>query len=82
MASPARAPVASDREQPLAKDCERGSWIAPLGDVGIELVCGGGEPLRVLPIADRGQTVAHQQRTGLQQITGGFAAELVASHDP
>ena len=70
------ASVAGDREQPLVGDPKRGARIAPLRDIGVELVRCGGEPLAVLSVGDRPPAVDHEPRPRLQQVPGRLRAEV------
>jgi hypothetical protein len=64
------AAVADERGQVLVGDGERGAGVAAGGDVGVELVGAGAEPLRVVEVP-QWRPVADEQRAGLQQMAGG-----------
>ena len=67
---PVRRPSQTSAISSLIGDGERGAWVAAGGDVGVELVGAGDEPLRVIEVAER-RPVADEQRAGLQQVAGG-----------
>ena len=74
------APVGDHREQLLRLSAERAARMAPVGDVGVELVRAGREPLVVVPSATA-TAVADEQRAGLEQVARGVARKLVAPGD-
>ena len=78
----ARASVAGHRQRVLTRDGQGGARIAPVGDVGIELMGGGGETLAVLAVGVGSPALRNQQRPRLQQITGGVIFKLITPGDP
>jgi hypothetical protein len=71
------APVARDGQQPPARrEPDRGPRVAPGRDVGVELAVPRREALDVAGHARH--AVAHQQRAGLQEVSGRLGGQRVA----
>src|SRR5688572_1781553 len=65
-----RAPLAHNRDELLRAQAEGGTWVAASGDVRVELTRAGGEALRVGARLHQADSVTHEKRTCLQQVTG------------
>ena len=74
------AAIADERDQLLVGDGERGARVAAGGDIGVELVGAGNEPLRVVRVVER-CAVTDEQRAGLQQVAGRAWRQLGARGD-
>ena len=70
------AAVAGDREEPVAGDRERGARVAPVGDVGVELVGGGAEALASSSRSKATRPSLHEQRAGLEQVAARAGREV------
>jgi hypothetical protein len=67
---PRAAAVAGDRDDVLGRDAEGGAWIAPVGDVGVELAGARGETLAVrLAVGSAGASPRSTSRISPLSIT-------------
>jgi hypothetical protein len=83
--SPASTPVLRPSQtSAISSSSERASaarGVAAGGDVGVELVGAGDEPLRVVRVAER-RPLTDEHRAGLQQVAGRLRWKLGARRDP
>ena len=71
-----RPSTATANMRPRRASADRGTRVAAVGDVGVELAVGGAEALAVLFAAEDGLAVADEQRAGLQQVAARRGGQL------